>query len=44
MTTEDILSLTTEPIVIKTKTKKLIDTPRGKTPFQSDNQKILSVS
>ncbi len=44
MTTEEILSLTNEPILIKTKTKKLIDTPRGKTPFQSDNQKILSVS
>ncbi|CAF4301731.1 unnamed protein product, partial [Adineta steineri] len=42
MTTEEIVSLTNEPIVIKTKPKKLIDTPRGKTPFLSENQKILS--
>lgn len=34
MTTEEILALTNEPpILIKPKTKKLIDTPRGKTPF-----------
>jgi hypothetical protein len=46
MTTEDILSLTTEPILTKTKLKpnKLIDTPRGKTPFHIDNPKLLSVS
>ncbi|CAF4614734.1 unnamed protein product, partial [Rotaria sp. Silwood2] len=42
MTTDEILSLTNEPILIKTKTRKLIDTPRGKTPFQKDNQKTLS--
>ncbi|CAF3722810.1 unnamed protein product [Rotaria sp. Silwood1] len=42
MTTDEILSLTNQPLVIKTKTKKLIDTPRGKTPFQLDNQKTLS--
>lgn len=33
MTTDDILSLTSEPIITKSKTRKLIDTPRGKTPF-----------
>ncbi|CAF3755723.1 unnamed protein product [Rotaria sordida] len=42
LTTDEILSLTNEPILLKTKTKKLIDTPRGKTPFQLDNQKMLS--
>ncbi|CAF2184375.1 unnamed protein product [Rotaria magnacalcarata] len=42
MTTEEILSLTNEPISFKTKTKRLLETPRGKTPFQLDNQKVLS--
>jgi len=44
MSTEDILSLSNEPILIKPKAKKLIDTPRGKTPVQLDNPKMLSVS
>ena len=43
MSTEEILALTTEPVLQKTKTKKLIDTPRGKTPFHSESQKMLSV-
>ena len=33
LSTDDILSLTSEPIVVKSKGKKLLDTPRGKTPF-----------
>ncbi len=33
MTTDDILLLTSEPVLPKTKAKKLLDTPRGKTPF-----------
>lgn len=33
MSTDDILSLTSEPIPMKTKGKKLLDTPRGKTPY-----------
>ena len=45
MSTDDILSLTNEPRLAKTKSKpaKLIDTPRGKTPFSLDNQRPLSV-
>lgn len=44
MTTEEILALTNEPIPIKIKTKRLVDTPRGKTQYQCDNQKLPSVS
>ncbi len=33
MTTDDILLLSNEPVLPKLKTKKLLDTPRGKTPF-----------
>ena len=43
MSTEEILSLTNEAILIRTKTKRPIDTPRGKTPFPLDDQKMLSV-
>ncbi len=44
MTTDDILSLTSEPILIKSKTKRLIDTPRGKTPFTPNKTSSSSSS
>ena len=46
MGTEEILSLTNDSILTKSKVKtaKLIDTPRGKTPLKPDNGKILSVN
>ena len=45
MTTDEILSLTTEPpILTKPKIKKLIDTPRGKTPFTPNKPSSASAN